>query len=305
MNQYSPISADAPQGADDRPVARQHAELVILIPVKQSQAPLFETLKTLVESRTTLRTVDVRVICDGPTDDSGEPIQAFKESFADREWTLFVDEIAESGKVGALRHGMASVPKDSLVMMMDARCRLEEDTLQKLFSAVASGDLDIASTHIRYLVSGDRFVRAFSRAYSQSPYARSSDLKGTCVVFAPCVHHVIENAPNVASDDRYFLSSVPRKRRGRIDGAYSQYHFPATLTGLFQQQRRWVTTNREFDRSHDGYERNDHEARTGPYFGSQPPAIADRIVYFAMLLAARMFPMRLKGSSSWQATSRQ
>lgn len=262
------------------------ARTTIIMPARLAADDVDGGLSALLDS-TTDRAVDVHVVCNGPADDTDQRVGSWAASFIRRGWTVTAHQTDVSGKPAALRFGSTHRGAGG-VMVLDSRVRIHPPALEALIAATENSEVGVVSAQLNYVASGGWVSQAFCRAYGASPYARSDDLKGTCVYFAPEFADVLASIPDLASDDRYFVSAVKRSQRASIAEAKVDYVFPSGARDLVRQQIRWVHSNVEVDRAAGDYERNAHEAQRRPYFGASRPSLFDRIVYFGVVAISRV-----------------
>lgn len=270
----------------------------VVVPARLEADRIGVALRNLLASDLDGR-LAVVVVCNGPADDTPAIVEEQRGAFEQRGWRLSVDRIEQPGKCAAIRHG-ASVADAGPIIVLDVRIGLRPTTIDRLLRGRADRNWDIASARLDYVEAGDALCRSFARAYAATPFARSSDLKGTCVVVSPTRRDVLVELPDVAAEDRYYLSMVDAGRRGAVDEAVVDYHFPHSARALVGQQVRWAAANRATEPMMGEHDRSGHEIARRPYFGDRPPRLRDRIVYSVVAasarLGARLRPMR---GSAW------
>lgn len=253
-------------------------DLTILMCVRNAAAHLDAALEALLASVTEISTRTLLIV-NGSSDETAAKGFSWVERFAARDWELMIVESGAQGKPASLRLGESRAGPGP-VMVLDSRVRLAPDALELLWMKFTTCEYDLVSGDLTYVESPSRIVSAFSRAYSRSPYSRSSDVKGTCVIFTERHRHVIRNMPDIGSDDRYYLSQTARNRRTKVPGARVFYYFPERPRDLLAQQVRWQQTNRALDRTVADYDRNEHELARWPYFGrSARPDLVAMLTY--------------------------
>ncbi len=257
----------------------------IVIAARLAAPDIERSLQALVTSRTD-RIASVHVVCNGPVDDTAERAAGWVSRFEDRGWTLDVHLTDVVGKPAALRFG-AAFRNGGGILVLDARVTIHPETLDELIAATENTELGIVSAQLNFVPVGGWVSQSFCRAYGASPYARSNDLKGTCIYFTPEFSEIPASMPDLASDDRYFVTSVKRRQRASIQSAQVDYRFPERAVDLIRQQTRWVRSNVEVDHTTGDYERNDHEEARRPYFGTDRVALGDRLVYFGVVAISR------------------
>lgn len=282
---------DGTGGGDDE-------RLTVVLPARLEADRIATALANLLSSDLALP-LDVAVVCNGPVDGTEAVVEAERSLIESRGWTVRVDRVDEPGKCASIRHG-ARLARPGPVVVLDVRVGLQPATLGRLIDGCRANGWDVASARLAYVVAGDAVCRSFARAYAATPFGRSTDLKGTCVAVMPNRRDVLTELPDVPAEDRYYLSQVAADRRGTVVDAVVDYHFPLTVGALVRQQTRWAAANRGTVPLMDDHDRPAHEAERRPYFGSEVPAVRDRVVYGAIAAstraAARLRPMR---SSAW------
>lgn len=261
----------------------------ILIPARDAAAELDAVFEGLLRSEGPLF-ADVFVVHNGRPDASEQIVEAWQPRFAARGWSLRWTSTDGQGKQIALRHG-TELAGEGPSVILDARVRIEPSTLGSIVEAVQQR-FDVASGELRYPEDAPGLVGRFARAYAAAPFARSTDLKGTCIAVAAEHRTLVSTMPDDVHDDRFLIVSTPRERRGSIPGAVVHYRFPDTVRELIRQQVRWHRMNRltdEWVRQHgDVFDPPRHETMRRPYFGEAPPALADRVVYVAVMATAKI-----------------
>lgn len=260
--------------------------LTVVVPARCEAQRIDLTLDGLLNSEVD-RPLYVVVTCNGPRDDTEARVEARRNEFVARGWELTVDRIEQHGKCAAIRHGVGVGDAGSIVIL-DVRVGIGPNTIGALVDGAEQRHLLLASGRLDYVIAGSVVCRAFARGYAASPFGRSDDLKGTCVYVAGELRADLLALPDVSAEDRYYVSITTRARRGAVRDAVVRYHFPTTTWALFRQQVRWSAANRATERAIGDYDRPGHETQRRPYFGDQPPARRDRIVYATISIAARI-----------------
>jgi len=275
--------------------------LTILIPTTSVDSTLEECLRAISSSAPVegITSIGVLVVVDGGRDHESLSIDIeVKSLLSAAGFILEVSQSPHRGKPATLRYGEAKAP-DGHVLMLDVRMRVSERTIGMLWNALQESHLRLVSGDIRYGASGSQVALRFARAYSASPYARSLDLKGACVLFSPAERSILAGIPEVVADDRYFLSRVKRSERTKVSGAVVHYEFRSGAFALIRQQARWTSANRSFDNTNNSYDRNEHETRSRPYFGPGAASFLDKATYVAIIALGRILGRVKPATPSW------
>jgi len=267
--------------------------------------PVHNGADAVVESLEHLSRLDyagiLHVFCvaNGCSDDTAERARRLVPLFKDRGWELSVLELEKAGKSASLRLGEAAAP-DGLFGAIDVNIRPALDSLHHMVGALSSGELSVVSAQQRYVESGSAVVRRFARAYRCAPFARSSDVKGTFLLFADRHRGAVKQMPNLGADDRYFALTARRTERASIRAAAVDYYFPATLGSLVRQQIRWKRNNQVADAAVQASDAPGHEGNRWPYFEPMPP-LSSVAVYGAVTVVATVVArLRPRDMPAWR-----
>lgn len=278
-------------GVDSHPPLRYNRgvlpdALSVVIAARGAEDEIVQTLDSLFPAPAGVA-LSVVLVTNGTPDKTADRAEKFRSRIEESGGELLHEHLSAQGKAPALRYGTRIAPSGP-VMFLDTRVDLHPNSLDALLAAIGTGRYDVVSTQQLYQPKESRWVSAFARAYGASPYGRSTDLKGTCILIASGHREIVEKLPDTGADDRFFVASTSRDRRTIVDGAFVDYHFPQTLSALVTQQTRWVRGNLGFDDVYGDYDRGVHEQDRRPYFGPNPPDLEARLTYLGVMAFAHL-----------------
>ncbi|MTH77823.1 glycosyltransferase [Paracoccus aestuariivivens] len=190
----------------------------ILIPAHDEADYIDACLDSLLQQDHQDR-VEVIVIANGCRDDTAARGRARIPAFADRGWSLRVEELAQGGKIGALNNGDACA-RDGIRIYLDADIRMSPELLSGLVEVL---DVDIP----RY--AGGRLVvapakssvsRHYARFWQKLPFvARGVTGAGLFAVNAAGRKRWAE-FPEIISDDTFARLQFTEAERFLVDAPY-------------------------------------------------------------------------------------
>lgn len=260
--------------------------LSVVIAARGAEDEIVQTLESLVPAPTGVA-LSVVLVTNGTPDRTAERAEHYREQIEQRGGELIHEHLSQQGKAPALRYGTRIAPAGP-VLFLDTRVHLHPNSLEALLAAIGSGNYDVVSAQQLYASNSSKWVSAFARAYGASPYGRSTDLKGTCILISERHRSIVDTLPDTGADDRFFVASTTRDRRTVVDSAHVDYHFPESLPELLTQQTRWVRGNLGFDDAYGDYDRGVHEQDRRPYFGPNPPDVLARATYVGVMVFAHL-----------------
>jgi hyaluronan synthase len=226
----------------------------VLVPVKNEEAHIYQTLAHLAASDYPPEQLQIVVINDGSTDGTAAEIRRFTAQHPD---VLFLDFPENRGKREALISGIEATESD-VVVFIDSDTFVAPDAVRVLAqsltgaTAAVSGEVRVQNVHANvvtkmqefdYFISFN-FFKAFESRFGVvtccpgcfSSFKRSALLE----VLPSWGDQIVLGTPCSYGEDRYLTSLVLEHGAVRYQrAAKASTLVPDTLGGLFRQRLRW------------------------------------------------------------------
>lgn len=118
----------------------------VIVPAKNDPVMIIEAAKSCLAS--TYGNIEVIMVNDGSTDDTGHAMDALRKEFPDR---ISVIHLAQNvGKRKAVREGIVSGPaKGDIILLIDSDCVIEKTAIERMVKVFDDPDVGAVSGHGR------------------------------------------------------------------------------------------------------------------------------------------------------------
>jgi hyaluronan synthase len=131
----------------------QNVPLVsVVVPAKNDPVMITEAAKSCLAS--TYKNIQIIMVNDGSTDDTGEAMDQLRREHPDKITVLHMAQ--NVGKRKAVREGIVNGPaKGDIILLIDSDCKLEETAIERMVSMFDDPEVGAVSGHGRAL-NGDQ-----------------------------------------------------------------------------------------------------------------------------------------------------
>lgn len=276
--------------------AGRTAIATVVVPAHDEAAVIGRCLRVLL-SDARPGELHVLVVSNGSADDT-----VVRARRVGRELGHDVDvlELAEAGKIGALRAGLSSV-RTWPAIVLDADCELPTASARALVAALAGDGPAVAAP--RFTVSAtasSALVRRFYRAWTALPYVREGLVGSGVFALNEAGYGALGELPDVTNDDGWVRRSFAPTERRLVDEPFLA-HAARTTSALVSRRARIVNGNRQL-----AAELGSDPGRNRP--GGLVSALrsglvrpADAVAFAFVAVASRLVATmrRLRGDQGW------
>lgn len=183
----------------------------------------------------------VVVVSNGSTDDTAVLARRTGHELG---MTVDVVELAQPGKVAALRAGLAAVTCWP-VIVLDADCELPTRTARALAAALERDSPSVGSARFTVEASSSAsLVQCFYRAWTALPYVRENLVGSGVFALNRAAYDRLGALPDVTNDDGWVRRSFAPDERVLVDEPFV-VHAARTTRALVARRARIINGNRQ------------------------------------------------------------
>ncbi|PCH72949.1 MAG: glycosyl transferase [Rhodobacteraceae bacterium] len=191
----------------------------IIVPAHNEAALIGDCLRVLLASDC-MGPVEVLVIANGCTDQTGTIAQGFAPEARARGWSLRVIEVIEGGKLNALNVGDAAAT-GAIRVYLDADVMVGAELIRQLGEALGTDAPRYASGRPVIAPANSRFTRAYARFWQILPFVQGG-VPGFGVFAMNAAGRSRWGAwPDIISDDTYARLNFAASERVGVDAPYT------------------------------------------------------------------------------------
>ncbi|SPF79484.1 glycosyltransferase [Pseudoprimorskyibacter insulae] len=195
--------------------------LSVILPASNEEALIGTCLSAVLASNWAddAPSIEVIVVANGCRDWTAGAARAFQDRFAERGWSLIVEDLAQGGKLRALNHG-DHLAKAQIRAYLDADVVLGADVLQQIYQALSTDMPRYASGQVHIPKPKSWASRAYRRIYEQVPFM-THGVPG-CGLFAVNAAGRARwgDFPDIISDDTFVRLSFAPDERIKVPASY-------------------------------------------------------------------------------------
>ena len=237
----------------------ESAEFSLIIPAHNEEAVIERCLSTALAQAPSPRAMEIIVAANGCTDRTVEIARKVAP-------TAIVLDIVQGSKTHAINvaNETANVfPR--IILDADVECSFH--SLSALAEALRQPAVMVAAPAIKIDLShGDRFIRAYYRAWMKQPFAKAGKGGAGCYGLSKEALETIGEFPDIIGDDIWIHTRFPDDRKRYVrkstrgDAVYSVVRPPSTAWDQVRVEVRRMFGNAQVKRDHPS-----------PYFGDANP----------------------------------
>ncbi|MCX7644527.1 MAG: glycosyltransferase [Rhodobacteraceae bacterium] len=232
--------------------------------------------------------VEVIVAANGCTDSTVAAARRSAPAFAARGWRLAVLDLAQGGKLGALRAGEAEARGRALVYL-DADVVCEPPLLARLAEALDTGAPRYATGRLRVAPAQTAVTRAYARIWTRLPFVQGGAVGAGLFAVNRAGRARWGAWPEIISDDTFARLHFTPQERVEVPADF-QWPMVEGFGNLVRVRRRQDAGVAEIARLYPDLMRNEGKAPVTPgllaRLGATDPA--GLAVYLAVHLAVRL-----------------
>ncbi|AIC15272.1 glycosyltransferase family 2 protein [Nitrososphaera viennensis] len=128
------------------PFSAREPLVSVIVPAKNDPVMIIEAAKSCLAS--TYRNIEVIMVNDGSTDDTGQAMDLLRKEFPDK---ISVIHLAQNvGKRKAVREGIVAGPaKGDIILLIDSDCVIEKTAIERMVKVFDDPDVGAVSGHGR------------------------------------------------------------------------------------------------------------------------------------------------------------
>tara|TARA_R110002074_G_scaffold4817_3_gene23530 strand:- start:4795 stop:5628 length:834 start_codon:yes stop_codon:yes gene_type:complete len=193
--------------------------LSILIPAHNEALYLPGCMEALLASDPVAASVEMIVIANGCTDDTGAVAQGYEERALLKGWALTVLDLPQGGKLSALNAGEEAAQGDALIYL-DADVAVSPPLIAQLAQALATGTARYASGQPNVTVGDSVVTRHYTRFWRGVPFM-TRGVPGFGVFAMNRAGRARWGAwPDIISDDTFARLNFAPDERVAVSAAY-------------------------------------------------------------------------------------
>jgi glycosyltransferase involved in cell wall biosynthesis len=239
--------------------------------------------------------VEVAVVCNGCTDDTAAQARA-------AGYPITVIDLAEPGKVGALRAGeraVSAMPR----LFLDADVEMPGETARQVLEMVDTDVPRAARPAVRYDTTRSTWaVRRYYAARTELPGVMSDLCAAGSYAFSPAVRARFDEFPELVADDLFAARIVTPDEIVVVDTDPVVVHAPRDTSSLLRILKRVYRGNRELARVRPDLARvtTTSTGRELLRLFARPRHVLDAAVYACFVVTARVLLRFERGTTRWE-----